>query len=308
MKKIDFVIIGGQKSGSTFIQKVIEEHPQVFVPKGEITYLEDPDYHQGGLKKLWKLFENQDEHKTWGIKRPNLLGCALCAERIYQDLDNPKLIVILRDPIERAVSAYYHYINNGFLPPYTLEEGMQDIISGKMQGKYPRSKEILKFGFYYEHLSNYFSVFARDRVLTLIYDDLKRNKNEVIRQAYGFLNVDADFTPEDSMHKTPQKVIYSLPRQKFLRLSNKYKWSYNRDNTRLTRKKQNILEKGICFFIKSVDNMVLSNIFSNEKPVLSTHLEQTLYEIYREDIDNLERLLQVDLSRWKRHNSTVSVV
>lgn len=308
MKKIDFVIIGGQKSGSTFIQKVIEEHPQVYVPKGEVTYLEDPDYQQGGLDKLWQLFENQDESKTWGIKRPNLLGCAKCPKRIYRELDNPKLIVILRDPIERAISAYYHYINSGFLPPYPLEKGMKGLLSDKLQSKYPRSKEILNFGFYYQHLNNYFSVFARDRVLVLIYDDLKRNKKEVIRQVYGFLNVDKNFTPIKSMNTTPQKVIYSLPRQKFLRLGNQYKWSYNVENTRLGNKKQNLFERGICYFIKGLDKVVLSKMFNNEKPTISSHLEQELYKIYKEDINNLEGLLNLDLSAWKKQNTFVSFI
>lgn len=308
MKKIDFVIIGGQKSGSTFIQEVIAEHPQVYLPKGEITYLEDPDYQQGGLDKLWQLFENQDESKTWGIKRPNLLGCDKCPERIYQGLDNPKLIVILRDPIERAVSAYYHYINNGFLPPYPLEEGMKALLENKLQSKYPRSKEILKFGFYYQHLSNYFRAFAKDQVLVLTYDHLKKNKKEVIRQVYSFLNVEENFIPIQSLNSTPQKVIYSMPRQKFLRLSNKYKWSYNAENTRLENKEQNVFEKGICYLIRQADQVILSKVFDNEKPTISSHLEQQLYEVYKKDINNLEKLLNEDLSSWKKLHTVANVV
>ncbi|MEK6477301.1 sulfotransferase domain-containing protein [Catalinimonas sp. 4WD22] len=296
--KIKFAVIGGQKSGSTYIQSVLSAHPQVFMPEDEVPYFEDPDFQEGGMQKLEALFENVSNELVWGIKRPNLLGSSQYASRLKQNLGQIKLIVILRDPVIRAVSAYYHYMKDGFLPPLTLSEGMNNILEGKMEG-YGRHSEIIEFGLYYKHLKHYHKYFSQDQILILLYDELKKNKKEVIKKLYRFIGVDEGYNPEQVIDKTPQKVIYSIPRQSFISLSNQFKYSYNADKTRCFKKKQHLGDFLACKLIRGVDKLIMARIFSNKKPPISKELHSSLYAQFREDIEHLEIFLQRDLSSWK---------
>lgn len=102
----NFLIIGAQKSATTFLLRCLREHPDVFVPSGEIPFFEDPDYSQGDIESFARLFARGCHKKAVGLKRPNYLHKPECPERIHRHIPSARLIVILRDPIERAISAY----------------------------------------------------------------------------------------------------------------------------------------------------------------------------------------------------------
>lgn len=305
--KIQFAVIGGQKSGSTYIQSVLAAHPQIYMPEGEVSYFEDPDFQEEGMQKLSDLFANINRDLVWGIKRPNLLGSSQYASRIAAHLGDIKLIVILRDPVERAVSAYYHYMKDGFLPPIDISKGMYKIIQNEMVG-YERKAELIEYGLYYKHLKHYLKYFAKDQVLILLYDELKKNKIEVIKHLYRFIGVDENFNPDKVVDKTPQKVIYSIPRQSFIRLSNHLKYNYNAEKTRCFFKKQNIGERIVCKLAREIDKVFLAQIFSNDKPQLSDDLHLALYTCFKNDIEQLENLIDKDLSSWKYQTPTNSLV
>lgn len=296
--KIQFAVIGGQKSGSTYVQSVLAAHPQIYMPEDEVPYFEDPDFQEGGMQKLDALFENVNNELVCGIKRPNLLGSSQYAPRLKATLGQIKLIVMLRDPVVRAVSAYYHYMKDGFLPPLSLSEGMNKILEGDMKA-YGRHSEIVEFGLYSKHLKNYLKYFNQDQVLILLYDELKKNKKEVIKKLYRFVGVDESYNPEQVINKTPQKVIYSIPRQSFISLSNPFKYTYNDEKTRCYIKEQHIGDRLACKFVRGVDKLVIAKIFSNKKPQLSKELHASLYFRFHEDIEQLEVLIQKDLSKWK---------
>jgi hypothetical protein len=124
----NFVIIGAQKSASTFLQVCLSDHPNVFLPNGETPFFESPDYEQSNVSDLERIFEKRSE-KRIGIKRPNYIGKPEVPKRIEFHLPHAKLIAVLRNPIDRAISAYYHNINYGFIPPINVENGIRKIIT-----------------------------------------------------------------------------------------------------------------------------------------------------------------------------------
>ena len=93
----DFVIIGAQKSASSFMQLCLADHPDIYIPEGETPFFESPDYEQGDIHEIEELFEGRSE-KCLGIKRPNYIGKAEVPNRILKHLPNAKLIAILRNP------------------------------------------------------------------------------------------------------------------------------------------------------------------------------------------------------------------
>ncbi|MFT5827596.1 MAG: hypothetical protein ACJAVH_001296 [Bacteroidia bacterium] len=299
MIKLDFVIIGGQKCGSTFLHTVINAHPEIDMPSGECSHFESPDYENNGLIKLEELLSDLNQNKKIGIKRPNYLSKPEVRERITEVNEQIKLIVILRNPIERLKSAYFHNMNYGFSPTLSLNTGIKKLIAGRLKKRYPRTDELIEFGYYAKYLKDYIKDYG-DRLLVLFYDDLKKDKLGIIKKCYSFLEVDADFIPSDNfLNSKPQKVNYSLLRTRLLTKKNRFQFNYNATRTRLEVKKQNRIDKIICQTIDRIDRRIVSKyLVEDKKPDFNSEILLQLIEIYKHDIKELESICNVDLSHW----------
>lgn len=297
--KLDFIVIGGQKCGSTYIHTVINQHPDVQMPMGESAHFESPDYENGGLKQLEQLLSKLDQTKKIGIKRPNYLCKAEVVDRIYNFDKDMKLIVILRNPIDRLKSSYFHRMNYGVSPILPLNEGIDKLLQGKLKKKYPRTEELIEFGYYAKYLKEYIKKFG-DKLLILFYDDLVKDKLGTIKKCYSFLELDDKFVPDEkSLDSRPQKVNYSLLRTKLLTQKNRFRFTYNESRTRLFVKKQNSLDHFICRNIDRIDRYILSKYFvEDKKPRFNPDTLSRLAKIYKEDVKELEAMCQVDLSHW----------
>lgn len=297
--KLDFVIIGGQKCGSTYLQTVINKHPEVNMAPGEVPFLEIADFKNSGLEKLKERLSNLNHNKLVGIKRPNYLVKPEVLDRMLAINNNVKVIVILRNPVDRLKSAYFHYMNDGFCPVLELNKGVNLILNGKLENKYKRTHELLEFGFYSEHIKRYQN-HIKDNLLVLFYDDLKENRLGVIKKCYSFLGVDSTYIPEESfLNQRPQKVNYSLFRSWFLSKRNNYRYTYNEDKTRLTLKDQTKRDELICKWIDKIDNRIIKRFFwDDKKPTFEIELKHKLISIYQNDIKELEKMFDRDLSNW----------
>ena len=294
----NFVIIGAQKSASTFLQECLNDHPDIYLPKGETSFFESPDYEESEINDLKKLFDGKNE-KCLGIKRPNYIGKPEVPGRIESELPEAKLIAVLRNPIERAASAYYHLINYGFLPPVEIETGMRKILNdASFVYKYKRSLEVIEFGYYWKYLKQYQHFISNKNLLVLLHEDIKSNPLENIQKVYQFLSVNPKYIPP-SIDSRPQVVIYNLTRLKFITLRNKYIYNYDDNKTRLFLRNCNFSERMIAGTITKFDKYVLSKITSNTRPKLSQELKNILIEKYTSDINSVEDFLGRDLSSWK---------
>lgn len=294
----NFVIIGAQKSASSFLQSCLSDHPDCFLPKGETPFFESPDYENSNINDLESQFEERNE-KCLGIKRPNYIGKPEVPERILYHLPNAKLIAVLRNPIDRAISAYYHYIKDGFIPPKNVEIGMRKILNdSSFLQKYKRSSEIIEFGYYYKYLLLYNNYYQNNQLLFFLHDDILQNPLNCIQKAYQFLDLDYSFVPL-SLNSRPQKVMYNLSRLKVLSYRNNFMYTYNENKTRLFPKKMSKHDKMIVKIINKIDTVILKKILPNRKPNVSYELRRELYQIYKDDIKSLENLIGRNLDIWK---------
>lgn len=301
----DFVVIGAQKSASTFIQNCLTDHPDVYLPHGETPYFEDPDYGDADADYFRRLFANRPE-RMLGIKRPNYIGRPEVPARITRDLPDIRLIAVLRNPVERIVAAYFHQIKYGTLPALPLEEGLRDVLDGgPVLRAWPRSAELLSFGQYARHLEGYRHFLDRGRLLCLLHDDIVADALAAVRSCYDFLGVDPAHQPA-SLRGRPQKVIYSVGRLRFLGLRNRFLHDYNADRTRLAVRRMNPAEWAVVAAISGIDRYVLDRIVPNDKPRLSAALEARLIDYYRDDVLALQAMLGRDLSHWLRPRAVPS--
>ncbi len=293
-----FIIIGAQKSASSFLQNCLAEHPDIWMPVGETPFFESPDYETQERADLNKIFEGRQENHL-GIKRPNYIGKPEVPARITTDCPDAKIIAVLRNPVDRAVSAYFHQIKSGFLPPIPWEKGLEALVSEPdFTDRHPRSREILEFGKYHKYLAMYEHFFTRGQVLTMLHEDILANPQECIAQAYRFLGADDGFVPHNAIESTPQAVVYQPARVRLQSYRPRLLYHFNHDRTRMTGRTKNPLRVALAAGIIGLDRILLSRFLGNAKPKIPPALRQHIADYYKQDREQLQTLINRDLSDW----------
>lgn len=311
MNMPNFIVIGAIKSGTTALYHYLKQHPQIYMSLTKETNFfalesEKPDFYWPGVQerishdsiKIIQAYRNSmvSDIETYraqflevsnelavGEASPSYLYSPKAAERIQQFIPNAKLIVILRNPVDRAYSNFLHCIRDG-LEPFTdfaqaLEEEKIRIQNNWWWGFY-----YLSLGLYYIQLKRYFEIFDKSQIKVYLYEDLDTNPIGLLHDTFRFLSVDHTFVPNLSTRYNAT----GIPKNKAL-------------HDLLTR--SNSVKHGIKQFIPTKlyqqirDNLMSQNLV---KPQLAADLRRKLLEVYREDIFKLQHLIQRDLSGWLR--------
>ncbi len=292
----DFFVIGAQKAGSTYLLRCLGEHPQIFMPPSEVAFFENTLYDVERLDWFESHFDPAEPGQVVGVKRPNVLGLPECPERLHHHMPQLKLIAVLRHPVERAVSGYFHYMKTGLLPLAPLEEGMPSLLQGECPADYPRAPDVLQFGRYHEHLARYREFFAAEQIHVCLFDDLKSKPREALDQAYAFLGVDAGFQPP-SVSSRPMAAPYSMARLRLWNALDRHVRTWTADR-RYFNRRQDPLSKGVHAVNRLLDSQLWERIFPAKRPRLSDSLQSALEEYYREDVRQLPQLLGRPLPNW----------
>lgn len=295
----DFVVIGAQKAASTFITECLRQHPLCYLPRGETHYFRDPFYDGEPERFFAKLFQGTEQTLRRGIKCPDYFATEHCAERIHRDLDEPQLLLALRDPVDRAISAYYWRMKWGRLPFEPAEIGLARILRGEYDRDYRHAKSILNWGLYARHLRRYLDLFPRKQLLIVLDIDIKADTQGTIQSVYSFLGLDTAFRPK-TLERRKNQGTYSIPRLKFLDRRNKYviQRAENGSYLRLARPRRPFPFMYNAAVVLA-DRWVLSRLYANDRPTLSGGLLKSLVQYYEDDMRDLEALLGRDLSQWR---------
>lgn len=286
----DFVIIGAQKAASTSLHAQLSTHPSIHLPPMEIPAFEDPEYGVSRLEPLGRLLSQAGNGQVVGIKRPDYLAHPDVAERLHRHIPDAWMIAVLRNPVERAVSAYYHYMREGHLPVRPLEKGLTDILEGDFSRRYPRAQEIINFGFYGRQVQQYQNLFG-DQLLLLLQEEYLEQPSATLARVAALLDIDPDgFGDELPRAKTG---LYSLPRLRYLAATRPFTRRFSHDRLR-SRPRRGPIAKAVL----TIDGRILRPFFPDGRPCLSSRLRKRLEDRYRSDIHLLESILQRPLSHW----------
>lgn len=291
MKFPNFLIVGVQKAGTTSIYNYLNEHPQVYMsPIKETNFLEkdwetiDPELCKKQkirtIEEYSQLFQDVKDEIAIGEASPNyLFHYQTSIARIQRYVPNAKLIVILRDPAERAYSDYLMHIRDcvGYR---SLSEQIQ----------YSAHKSfILRKGFYYEPLKHYIDTFGSEKIKVYLYGDLCKSPFEFMKDMYQFLGVDDTFRADVSK----KAQVAQIPKNQIV--------------NNLLRKQNPIRSSvaGIAKFVfptevrQNIRNRLIKLNSQDKKQLhLLAQERQQLVELYREDILKLQDLIKKDLSLW----------
>lgn len=294
--RLNFLILGAQKSASTYLQYCLSQHPDVFIYKDELAIFEDPDYENFSEALVDSLFAGRSERRL-GIKRPSSIGRPEVPERIRRAVPDAKLIAVLRNPVDRALSAYFYYMAGSYIPLEDAETGMRNLLQGRYAEDHKRSGEILEFGKYYKYLTRYEHFLNAGNLLLIKQEDLLADRQGTFRRVFEFLDVDPGFQPPGQKARR-QAGHYNLISQRIMRVAGAISFRKNETNTRAYPKDQLSLRLiGKAMFFGS--SLLSQYVFDRKKPQLSKACKDALYGYYSDDIAKLEGLTGWDLTSWK---------
>lgn len=293
---LDFAIIGAQKSATTTLLKILREDQNIWMPNEESRLFEEPYYSVSEVDEFLSKLPSGGLLK--GIKRPDLLADSNGIARLLDHCPEIKLVVVLRDPIARALSAYYHYIRYASLPVVGHEKGFEAIFSREWDQKWPLNQKVLEYGSYGKYLSKLLRVLPREQVGIFWHDEFVSNPSKAVQEVKSFLGQGLGSSGEDfSRSRHSQKTVYSLTRLKFLRLRNSLcvKWDTTRQYGDL---RFGVFSKLVWFGFDAIDRFILGPMFGNCKSVVSRELYEQLRAYYQDDVELLSRLVELP-SSWQ---------
>ena len=193
----DFLIIGAQKAGTSWLHRNLRMHPGIFLPKTKdqayFCWCEGPEAidleqyrREFAACKPGQLIGEAtaayfwtESGSQWGAKPKGY--CEDVPRRVLESLGgDTRLVLSLRDPVERAVSAYLHHIDFGDLDP-----GVSLLDAGDFIG-------LIDIGFYAAHLRNWLRCFPRQNFLLLDFEqDIVARPYETLSRVFEFLDVDS---------------------------------------------------------------------------------------------------------------------
>ena len=294
--KPNFFIVGAAQSGTTSLWMYLKQHPDVFMP--ETIDLKELAYfcYLNGIKdynKHLSIFEKSHGMKAVGEASHAYLTSPESATWIKDFNPLAKIIIILRNPIERAHSLYNWMISEGYEWIYPFEKALrmeqkrlEDERFKHCNLEYWYNYLYFNSGLYSKQFQRYINVFPKKQVYVLLLEDLKENPISTIQQLYSFLEVDSSFTPNDLNVYNAKKVPKSVKLQFFAKQRlHKYLLKLR---VPCTNKIQNAILKINC---------VDSNSRIRHLNIDSATAEK-LQDNYREDIDKTSKIINRDLRSW----------
>ncbi|MGH9227707.1 MAG: sulfotransferase family protein [Acidimicrobiales bacterium] len=223
MTQPTFLVIGAQRSATTWLAGALAAHPDVYTPETkELHFFDMRERHRRGFDWYLSHFEAAGTCRAVGECTPNYLWVTdelppeLARQRFDPELFGPgafpdvnrdipalvrsvlpdvRLVVILREPVERTVSAFYHHVRRRRLPPWSR---ILDV--GHRYG-------IIGMSFYEAHLARWFECFDLQRFLILGFeDDVILRPEDTLATVYRHLDVDDGFLPSGWREKRNERT------------------------------------------------------------------------------------------------------
>lgn len=295
----NFLVIGAMKAGTTSIYSYLQQHPQVYLsPVKEANFFAfegqtlDFRFPNGRpsttnlrtvteLDAYRALFDGVTDERAVGDVSHWYLYSERAPQRIRHYLPDAKLIAVLRNPVERAYSEFLFHVRDGREPIHDFRRAIDDEPARKRrncdEGLY------LDRGFYHRQLQRYLELFPREQLRIYLYEDMRRDTARLLRDLFGFLDIDPDFVPDlDITHN-----VSGFPKNRLLH--------------RVMMTLQTTLGDGLrtAPLLRPLRLAYHSLYRSNlQKPPLDPETERFLIDTYRDDILELQQLLDRDLSAW----------
>ena len=285
-RKINFIGIGVQKAGTSWLAEALNEHPDVYIhPKKEAHYFNKEKFYLNKYHYEWS-FKNNNESITGDIT-PAYISEKNVPKRIFDSLGKDmKFLVIFRNPVDRAYSHYLHskrddYEIENFEVALELEVSRLNKYKDQADYLYYLKHSYVQQGLYAEMLERYLQYFSLDNFLFIHFEDeLLKKRDLTISNILDFLEVDNSILLNTDIRSNPSSKERSKSIKK---LMNKRGWF--RDIIKFM-----VPSKQLRQIINNKIQRI--NITEFKAQQLSEEVKSELLEKYfRKDISHLEKIL-----------------
>jgi hypothetical protein len=186
----NFLYVGPDKAGSSWLHEMLLKHPDAYLTPAKDLYFFDR-YYDRGVEWYASQFRGARGERVVGEVCQDYLFHPEAAARIHATLNPVKIMVSLRDPVERAWSSYLYMRKHG-IGPDTFSEALRS------------RPELLEHGRYATGLDRFLALFPREMVHVALFDDLAVDPQ-------GFLDAVTDFLDLDPLPLAPEDLAARLP-------------------------------------------------------------------------------------------------
>lgn len=300
----NLIIVGAAKSGTTTLFDELKQNPNIFIPEiKECRFFSQmPTNFRGGeaskfqnegprdIESYLKLFENGEDKYLIDISNDYFYYYKKSIKNIkiiYKEfnLNPPKILIILRNPIKRVFSMYHHTIR---LKSDNLDFNAAFAAStSRIKNNYAWMFDLKGVGLSYDGCREYLENFKDVKIL--LHDQFK--SNEVLKSVYDFINIEK--TNKNNFFIS-NKNDYIMPRNLMINIIiSKIKILFFNLNI-ITDKKDSILYKLLRKLYKYINNLNKKKTVS----VLKKSQIDMLSDFYKDDVKKLSNLIKVDLKHW----------
>ncbi len=289
----NFFVVGAAKAGTTSFYAGLHHHPDVFMayPKEphHFTQVNPPHelrWHFEGYtdrQRYLRLFEGRRGSKAIGEASTSYLWHPQVARRIHRQVPDARIIISLRDPVERAYSHYLMHVREGIQNLSFYDALLEDM--ERTEEAWAISHFYVGKGCYAEQVSRYLEVFGRDHVKIVLFDDLKRDPAGMLHEVLQFLDLDP--APVARVDAARVRNPYRASRGR---------WAEILAGNRLSRMLgETIVPRRLGSFI--YERFLLKHA---DKPPIDPRARELLLEIYEPEIDQLERIVGRKMPELRR--------
>ena len=284
-----FICVGAGKAGTTWLWEMLRQHPDVFLPEEkELHWFNDISYdgpdvrnpnHAKPLSWYLAFFQEARPGQVCGEISPSYLWSDTAPELIHEFDPGMRILIILRDPVERLFSSYLFGRQVGQIGTISFEEALE------------RFPHLLSRAPACGSVARYLDLFGAERVHVVLYDDLVADPAGVLRGVQRFIGVD-ERVPDDVGSRRNVTGSARFPRTTMALMQGRMKLRKHGLEPLVDLGKRVGLVHVFRFFQRQVQPY-------EEKPRVAPETEARLRERFLGDVEGLERLLGLDLAAWK---------
>lgn len=289
-RPIDMMIVGVQKAGTSSLKRYLGEHPQVCTHlAGEMTFfLFEDEYRKGYRAACRRYFAQCRPEQARVAKNVGVIYVPEAVERLYEHNPDAHVVVMLRNPVDRAYSAYWFCRRRGWENLRSFEEAVE-AEEGRLQAGGQRARHLayLDRGKYAPQLIRLLDRFERDRVHVFLMEDLKTEPQRLCARLFTALGVSTEFTPTTGRRYNEAAVARSNRLARLLIERNPVKTAL-----------RELLPPSFSARLRRLALRVNEREFT--PPPLDPETRARLVEYFEPYNRELSELLERDLSPWNR--------
>lgn len=281
--KVSFLGIGAQKCATTWLHQALQAHPELNLPQQKEINFFSYHYDQGSY---WYHQQFEALPLIRGEISPSYLPDHRAPERAYKYNPNLKIILMLRDPIDRAFSHHLHLIRTQVLT------GEQTIFEKGLAA----NPMYIEQSLYAKHLKNWLNYFPKEQIYWIFQEDLKTNHQDKYQALCQFLGINQHIhnsMVDQTVHSSSVSQYPTL--EKNLKNAGKFARKIGLSKLVQQTKSQAIVQQ----FMNEHKQHISETI-----PPIQNATQKVLLESFSDDMQNLCQLLEITDLPWSSWKAT----